>query len=275
MAKLERKTQKILAGNANAGDISAFGTMKTGNPIHTTDMDILQNEDYLKGWDTAIKEDKAPYLEEMNAVQYGITRQMAYLYQQGIAEWDANTTYYIGSYVTYNGKIYISKTDDNLGHAIAETTYWEEYGKDFMKTDFSNATSQPWITMLNALFPVGALYLGTMTNCPLAALIPGSQWQKVAQDRCLQGAGTTWGANVNVAQGLPNITGSFYDATALSGQVSGAFYGTGTGVSSQPLYASGVSTMNFNASRSNSTYSQPQGRVQPYAYTTNIWRRIA
>lgn len=278
MAKITRKTQKIFANNANAGDISVMGTMKTGSPVHSTDLDVLQNNNYLLGWDSALKADKAPYLEEMNAVQYGITRQLAYLYQQGIAEWDSNTTYYTGSYVTYNNKIYVSKTNDNKGHAISETTYWQEYGTDFMKKDFSNATSQPWVTMLNVLFPVGAIYCGKMTNCPLETLIPGSRWQKVAQDRCLQGAGTLYASGSNVTQGLPSITGHVgsWEMTALPPVGDGAFrfYYSGSGYSGG--YGGGFGGAGeFNASNSNSTYNEPNGRVQPYAYVTNIWERVA
>ena len=283
MAKIIRKTQKIFANNANAGDISAMGTMKTGSPVHSTDLDVLQNNNYLLGWDSALKADKAPYLEEMNAVQYGITRQLAYLYQQGIAEWDSNTTYYTGSYVTYNNKIYVSKTNDNTGHAISETTYWQEYGIDFMNKDFSNATSQPWLTMLNALFPVGAIYCGKMTNCPLENLIPGSIWQKVAQDRCLQGAGTLYASGSNVTQGLPGFGGWFSNvATGVvvgGANFGGAFANSGyVGYNANflvPAGSVGVHTLNFDAVNGNSTYSEPNGRVQQYAYVTNIWERVA
>ena len=100
MARIPRKTQKIFCGDAIAGQIVAFGTMKTGNPDPSTDLDVLQSPLYEKGWDDAIQNDKAPYLEEMNGVQYGFSSQIAYILQQGLAcEWDAGTTYYKGSTV--------------------------------------------------------------------------------------------------------------------------------------------------------------------------------
>ena len=34
--------------------------------------------------------------------------------------------------------------------------------------------------LLSTLYPVGSIYIGTQNNCPLAALIAGSQWQRVA-----------------------------------------------------------------------------------------------
>lgn len=34
--------------------------------------------------------------------------------------------------------------------------------------------------LLSTLYPVGSIYIGTQNNCPLATLIAGSQWQRVA-----------------------------------------------------------------------------------------------
>lgn len=37
-----------------------------------------------------------------------------------------------------------------------------------------------YIDLLSTLYPVGSIYIGTQNSCPLATLIAGSQWQKVA-----------------------------------------------------------------------------------------------
>ena len=34
--------------------------------------------------------------------------------------------------------------------------------------------------LLNLIDPVGSIYIGTQNSCPLATLIAGSQWQRVA-----------------------------------------------------------------------------------------------
>ena len=100
MARIPRKTQKVFCGNSNAGEIAVFGTMKTGTPQYSTDIETLQSNEYEQGWSDAILNDKAPYLEEMNGVQYGLSSQIAYMLQQGLAcEYDAGTTYYKGSTV--------------------------------------------------------------------------------------------------------------------------------------------------------------------------------
>lgn len=117
MAKIERKTQKIFAGNGATDDIAAFGSMITGQPVYTDDMDNLQTTAYTQGWGKAIAANEAPFLEEMNGIQYGFSRQIAYLLQNGIPEWDENTTYYqYTSFAQLNGIIFQSLTNDNIGH---------------------------------------------------------------------------------------------------------------------------------------------------------------
>lgn len=128
MAKIERKTQKIFAGSGASDDIAVFGSMITGQPVYTDDMDNLQSTAYTQGWGKAIAANEAPFLEEMNGVQYGFSRQIAYLLQNGIPEWDENTTYYATtSFVQVNGVIYQSLTDDNQGNEVTDTTNWRVF----------------------------------------------------------------------------------------------------------------------------------------------------
>lgn len=129
MARIPRKTQKVFCGDTNAGQIAVFGSMKTGTPVYDTDIETLQSAAYEQGWSEAILNDKAPYLEEMNGVQYGLSSQIAYLLQQGLAcEYDANTTYYKGSTVAVinNTSViyYKSLTNDNKGNPVTDGTNW-------------------------------------------------------------------------------------------------------------------------------------------------------
>ena len=128
MAKLQRKTQKVFCSSANADQIAVFGSMKTGTPVYSSDVETLQSAEYLQGWDDAILSDKAPYMEEMNGVQFGLSYQIAYLLQEGAPEYDANTEYSGTSIVkTVNGNelvFYRSLLDGNIGHALTDTTYW-------------------------------------------------------------------------------------------------------------------------------------------------------
>ena len=137
-------------------------------------------------------------------------------------------------------------------------------------------------TMLATLYPVGSIYIGTQSTCPLATLISGSTWKLVSGGRVLQGADSSHSANSTIAAGLPNITGNFYSERDWQGIFragqDGAFNGVsryGWGVGNE---GAGQSTnavqVNFNASRSSSIYGS-SSTVQPPAYVVNIWRRTA
>lgn len=130
MPKIERKTQKIFAGNAATDELAVFGSMITGTPVYNDDIEALQSEAYTEGWKAAVAANEAPFMEEMNAVQYGFSKQLAYLFQQGIPEWDAGTTYYLNSFCQVGGVIYKSKLDENINHSPGDDTeemYWTPF----------------------------------------------------------------------------------------------------------------------------------------------------
>ena len=130
MPKIERKTQKIFAGNADTDELAVFGSMMSGTPVYNDDIEALQSEAYTEGWKAAVAANEAPFMEEMNAVQYGFSKQLAYLFQQGIPEWDAGTTYYLNSFCQVGGVIYKSKLDENINHSPGDDTeeiYWTPF----------------------------------------------------------------------------------------------------------------------------------------------------
>lgn len=51
---------------------------------------------------------------------------------------------------------------------------------DALNTTLSNLITTRINTMLSSLYPVGSVYIGTQSTCPLATLISGSTWTKVA-----------------------------------------------------------------------------------------------
>jgi hypothetical protein len=131
MVKLDRIDQPIFAGNnATADDnVAVFGSMKT-SPSYTMDLPtLLASADYQKGWQNAVVVGYAPFLEEMNGVQYGFSYQLAYLQQQGIPEWTGTTTYYKGSLAKLNTasgcQLYASKIDNNTGNLLTDTNSWQ------------------------------------------------------------------------------------------------------------------------------------------------------
>lgn len=127
MAKLTRQQQQIFAGQAPSDMIAAFGSTQTGTPVYSTDLSTLQTTNYQQGWQDAIIADKAPFLEEMNGVQYGLSYQIAYNQQMGIPEWLSTQDYYTNSRAMgSDGNIYKSLTDDNVGNnpVLDDGTNW-------------------------------------------------------------------------------------------------------------------------------------------------------
>lgn len=132
---IPRITQKIFAQNAAEDDLLQFGSVLSGNATPSTSIAETQTEAYQTGWRSAVISDRNyPTLGEMNAVQQVPTQQLAYLFQKGIAEWDASTTYFANvSYCQVNGVIYKSLTDNNIGNN--PTT---DNGTNWIIADLSN-----------------------------------------------------------------------------------------------------------------------------------------
>lgn len=135
MAKLERLTNKIFgAGASTTGEnpeIGKFGSAKDGSYIGTGDVaEIQSSEAWSKGWINAVTPDEQfPTLPEMTGVHKVLSYQTGYLLQEGIAEYDANTTYYKGSLVkSYETelKLYVSIVDNNQGNNLTDNTKWNE-----------------------------------------------------------------------------------------------------------------------------------------------------
>lgn len=125
MPKLTRYLQKIFANNSN--QVGVFGTgvdKETSKNVET-----LQSADYEEGWSSAIITNKNyPIWQEMDGVQYGLSYQLKYLFQNGIPEWISTETYYTNNYCSYGGYIYQSLQDDNINHNPAlNDGYWTIY----------------------------------------------------------------------------------------------------------------------------------------------------
>lgn len=181
MAKLIRKMQKIFAGTAtNNGQ---FGSAKTGAKVTSTDLDILQAlPAFNTGWlDAIISGRNLPALEEMQSLQYITTRQIAYLFQEGLAEYDSGTTYYQNSIVKKAGtyQLYGSLVDDNTGNPLTDGTKW------VLLIDLGAASSAETgsiITFAGTTAPSGYL------ECNGAAL------NRTTYNKLFTAIGTTWGS---------------------------------------------------------------------------------
>lgn len=136
--------------------------------------------------------------------------------------------------------------------------------------------------LLEAIYPVGSVYIGTQATCPLATLISGSTWVLVSAGRVLQGSDSGHAAGTTIEAGLPNITGDLGYLTSnnsadISNQFNGALawrgYNNYAGTNNV-TGGYGNFDIALDASKSNSIYGN-SNTVQPPAYVVNIWRRTA
>ena len=68
------------------------------------------------------------------------------------------------------------------------------------------APHQSLRNIVDAFYPVGSIFIGTTSTCPLAA-IKGT-WTLKSSGRVLQGADSRHSAGTTIEAGLPNITGT-------------------------------------------------------------------
>lgn len=123
MAKIPRALMKIFGSNAGPTQIAKFGSLAAGSPAFTADPVVIQSlANYLSGWFSGVIGANSPAIEDMNALCYLFAYQLSYGFQAGVPEYDATTTYYIGSFVNVAGVVYVSLTDTNIGNTPASST---------------------------------------------------------------------------------------------------------------------------------------------------------
>lgn len=128
MTKIARKTAKQFAVGAGGSGVSEFGAIAGGAANYSFDLDVLQSSDFEVGWLNAVVagSKRLPPYEDMNAVQFVFSTQIAYLLQEGVPEYDSGTEYHQNSIVKEAGtyKFYGSKTNTNSGNALTDTANW-------------------------------------------------------------------------------------------------------------------------------------------------------
>jgi hypothetical protein len=142
MTKLAIKVQKIFGATGPTGVLGQFGSLKAGAPAYSNDPDTIQGlTGYGQGLDGASINSAPPAIQDVNSLFYLISRQIAYLMQTGVSEWNAATTYYIGSIINDGiGNLYTSVTDDNLNNAITDSANWLNIKSSFSRDISSNPT---------------------------------------------------------------------------------------------------------------------------------------
>lgn len=147
MAKLTRQTLLQFGSTANAGsEIGVFGSYAA--PVYTNNIATMQSGTaWPRGWIAETIATNRPFLEDQNSIDYIFGYMLCYLFQSGIAEYDAGTTYFIGSVCQVAGVPYVSLTDNNLGNTpSASATNWSV---NFARTQGANVASAGTLTLGN------------------------------------------------------------------------------------------------------------------------------
>lgn len=286
MPKITRATQLIFGSNAPSTQITAFGTAMTSDPVYTTDPAELQTNASLQGWAAAIMSDKAPFEEDTNGLFYLVTRQLAYLFQQGIPEWDANTVYYQNSQcsVIQDGILVIKRslTDNNIGNnPVTDNVNWADY----FSQRVIHTIGDPIVT-LNPVLEDNEIWL------------EGAEVSRTTYSNLYQIYGTTYGVGDGsttfrlpdcrnrvfwgsesfgyIDAGLPNITGKvdsaqYYGSKTNTGVFSGSSFGSKNGA--QGGNTLGTAKINFSASGSSSIYKDDVTTVQPPSIKVRVKTR--
>lgn len=151
MSRIPVKLQKIFAGALTpTGNIAQAGSTVGGTPVYSADPATLQA---LAAWANGLQAQlinapgglSSPVLEELNGILLTLTYQLAYLKQQGIAEWDPTVTYYTGCWaISAAGVPYISKTDGNTNNALTDPTNWQTFASTLLGA--SDPLLKAWVT---------------------------------------------------------------------------------------------------------------------------------
>lgn len=130
MARLTRYTQSVFGSTATSNQMAQYGSLAAGTPLlysgSTITPAIVQAlSNYSSGWFAAVEGAYSPAIEDQNSLDFLETYQLSYLMQLGVPEWDAGTTYYLGSLAQNgSGVIYRSLTNTNLNNALTVTASW-------------------------------------------------------------------------------------------------------------------------------------------------------
>ncbi len=124
MARITRVTAIPFGVSGTTDDFETFGSTAVAATDYSKDIAAIQaTSAWLNGWRPALIAAKAPVLQDMNGKMLVDSNLICYLFQDGIPEYDAGTTYYKGGVVknlANSGYIefYASLVDTNLANAL-------------------------------------------------------------------------------------------------------------------------------------------------------------
>ena len=145
MAKISRFLFKQFGIDGTTTDFGKFGSLAAGAAATTKNPATIQSlQEYLDGWKEAVIATNRPALEDRNSLDFLFGQAIAYLYQDGIADWETGTEYHQFSIVRETGtyELYGSLINTNSGNALpsqVDDTNWKYLGN---LSDLVNASSR-------------------------------------------------------------------------------------------------------------------------------------
>ena len=188
-----------------------------------------------------------------------------------VADGLTNTMLRDGSFAMTGALNMASHKIQNVSDGTASTDAVNKSQLDDLSSTLTTNYQNYVKTVLETIYPVGSVYIGTQSSCPMASLITGSTWTLVSSGKALW-TGNGSNANTTINAGLPNITGGFRGLN--TGTASGAFQFGNTVTTDWITGGGNLREVSFDASRSNNIYGK-SSTVQPPAYVVNVWRRTA
>lgn len=114
------------------GAVEAFGSQSTGlertvfgDVTQSNDIDDNLNADFLRGWGI-IGANDLPSKQDFNGMGFTLGELIAYLYQQGVPEWNAVQDYHLNQLCSSSGDVYKSLQDTNVNHAVSDGAWWSK-----------------------------------------------------------------------------------------------------------------------------------------------------
>lgn len=103
-----------------------------GDIVQADDIDSNLNADFKKGWEIVGLNDN-PTKQDFNAMGYTLGALTSYLYQMGIAEYNASQEYKLNAVcIGTDGTIYQSLVDANIGNALNDVSKWKNINNSFV-----------------------------------------------------------------------------------------------------------------------------------------------
>lgn len=192
MAKITKVAQKLFGSTGTLSFFGQPGSLPAGTKVNTKDPATIQSlSAFLSGLESIVKTGTYKIaMEDLNSLFLLSFYQIGYLMQAGIAEWDADTVYYIGSLTNVSGTIYKSLTDNNTNNNPA-------------------SSSVNWTVVSGT--PIGATqdFCGPLANIPSGFLnCDGAAVSRTTYANLFAAIGTYWGVgDGSTTFNLPDLTG--------------------------------------------------------------------